>query len=310
MNARVDLYQQVTDRMIAALEAGTRPWQQDWASLDPLRANGQRYRGINVLLLAMSSGAHGFTGQHWMTFKQAKELGGSIRKGERGTHIVFFKSLSIEDSTAPNGERSVPVLRGYTVFNVDQVDGLPAGKFTAAALDLTGAKGRDHEAEGALLSCGATIRHGGERAYYSPADDYVQMPDFERFFSTEGYLATMAHELAHWTGHTSRLDRAKGHRFASRGYAFEELIAEMGAAFIGARLGFSGDHLENHAAYLASWLKVLKDDKRAIFTAASAAQAAADMVLANAGCGEATPLPASPAVQAEAAAQARQMVLI
>lgn len=280
--AKFDTYQDVTDAIIAQLEAGTRPWRMDWqgGSLQmPHRVTGEEYRGINVLLLWASAAQQGLTGRTWMTFKQATDLGASVRKGSKGTRIVFFKPLTVEDRETGE-EKAIPMLRTYVVFNSDQIDGLP-GKFASAPIVPAEGLERDAAAEAALRSCGAEIVEGGARAFYTPASDIVTMPDFERFTSSSGYLATLAHELCHWTGHKSRLDRFGNNDRTS--YAFEELVAEMGAAFIGARLGIVGEHIENHSAYLASWLKALKDDKRMIFKAASLAQQAADMVLANAG---------------------------
>jgi antirestriction protein ArdC len=280
--AKFDTYQDVTDAIIAQLEAGTRPWQKDWqgGSLTmPRRITGQPYRGINVLLLWASATQQGLTSDRWMTFKQATDLGGKVRKGSKGTRIVFFKPLNVRD-TATGEEKKIPMLRTYTVFNADQIDGLPAKYAPAPIVPVQGIE-RDAAAEAALRSCGATIVEGGPSAFYMPATDVVTMPDFERFTSSSGYLATLAHELCHWTGHKSRMDRFGANTRTN--YAFEELVAEMGAAFVGARLGIVGEHIENHSAYLASWLKVLRDDKRAIFKAASLAQQAADLVLANAG---------------------------
>ena len=279
---KFDTYQDVTDAIIAQLEAGTRPWQMDWqgGSLQmPHRVTGEEYRGINVLLLWSSAAQQGLTGRTWMTFNQAKQLGGSVRKGCKGTRIVFFKPLTVRD-TATGEEKDIPMLRTYVVFNSDQIDNLPA-KFASAPMIPAAGMERNREAETALRSSGATIVEQGARAFYTPATDIVTMPDFERFTSASGYLATLAHELCHWTGHRTRLDRFGNNDRTS--YAFEELVAEMGAAFVGSRLGIVGEHIENHSAYLASWLKALRDDKRAIFKAASLAQAAADMVLANAG---------------------------
>lgn len=310
--AKFDTYQDVTNAVLEQLEQGTKPWRCDWkngmAALDPRRVTGDAYRGINVLLLWMSADQNGFTGRTWMTFKQAKDLGGMVRKGSKGTKIVFFKKIEVEDRTAPAGSdetKLIPMLRTYTVFNSDQVEGLPA-KYASAPIEPTPGIERDRAAETALRSCGAEIVEHGGRAFYTPATDIVTMPDFERFTSSSGYLATLAHELCHWTGHKSRLDRFGKNDRPS--YAFEELVAELGAAFIGSRLGIVGEHIDNHSAYLAGWLKALKDDKRAIFRAASLAQAAADMVLANASTidaaetlEEAAPSPAerAPAAQLE-----------
>jgi antirestriction protein ArdC len=308
--AKFDTYQEVTDAILAQLEAGKKPWQKPWQDGGlsmPRRATGEYYRGINVLLLWASAMEQGLTGDRWMTFKQAIDLGASVRKGSKGTRIVFFKQLTVEDKETGE-DKAIPMLRTYVVFNSDQIDGLP-DKFASAPIVPAEGIERDRAAEAALRSCGATIQEGGAGAYYTPATDIVTMPDFERFASSSGYLATLAHELCHWTGHKSRLDRFGAN--TKTAYAFEELVAEMGAAFVGSRLGIVGEHIENHSAYLASWLKALRDDKRAIFKAASLAQAAADMVLANAGDAQPASTPAEapiaaakPAPAAEAPPQA------
>lgn len=283
-----DLYQETTDRIIAAIEAGAAPWRCDWLQSGlPRRSTGQTYRGVNILLLGMSAAAQGFTNPHWITFKQAQELGGNVRKGEKGTGIIFFKTLARDaeegDKRADeNGQIHIPCLKGYTVFNVEQCEGLPASRFPAPAVLDRDPLERDHWAEAAMRSCGAVIREGGEAAFYLPAMDYVQLPDFQRFRTVPGFLATMAHELVHWTGAKHRLARDQEGGFGSLRYAAEELVAEIGAAFIGARLGFVGDHIESHAGYIDHWLKILRGDKRAIFRAAAAAQAAADLVLQKA----------------------------
>ncbi|MED5545639.1 MAG: zincin-like metallopeptidase domain-containing protein [Pseudomonadota bacterium] len=287
--AKIDTYQQVTDRIVAALEEGTRPWHKQWvnggAVMDPRRSNGERYRGINVLLLWMSAAERGFSGRSWFTFKQALDLGANVRKGEKGTQIVFFKKLDIKEQNDAGEDvsRSVPMLKTYTVFNADQIENLP-DRFRTAPVQIVGGKDRDEACEAALRSSGADIRETDHaQAYYAPGADFVNMPRFELFTSTSGFLATLAHELCHWTGHTSRLDRAQLNEFGSKDYAFEELVAEIGAAMVGARLGIFGEHIDNHAAYVESWLKALRNDKRMIFKAATMAQAAADLVLVNAG---------------------------
>lgn len=286
--AKPDLYQTVTDRIVAALEAGTKPWSKPWAggaSGAQRRSNGAPYRGINQLLLTLTSSHDGYASPYWLTFKQAIDLGGNVRKGEKSTEIVFYKPLTVKDKHAPAGEDrdvTIPLLRSYRVFNADQCDGLPE-RFRPAAIEIVAGKQRDEEAERALRSSGATIREGGGQAFYSPGSDVVQMPPFDAFETVGGFLATLAHELIHWTGHKSRLDRLSYHGgFGSQTYAREELVAEIGAAFTCARLGVAGEHHDNHAAYVASWLKTLRDDKRAIFVAAAKAQTACDLVLANA----------------------------
>jgi len=290
--SKLDTYEAVTAAIVAQLEAGAKPWKCEWQTgmaggTVPLRHNGERYRGINVLILWGAAAAAGYRSAHWMTFKQAIELGGAVRKGEKATHIVFFKPLTIQEQNAAGEvqDKEIRMLRTYCVFNADQVDGLPE-RFRPAPIELVGGLERDQASEAALRSCGAEIREGGDKAFYSPGQDVVVMPEFDRFATVGGFLATLAHELCHWTGHPSREDRALRNSFGSKDYAFEELVAEIGAAFVGSRLGIVGDHIDNHAAYLASWLKALKNDKRMIFRAASLAQAAADRVLANAGAAE------------------------
>jgi antirestriction protein ArdC len=321
-----DLYQAVTDRIVAALEAGTKPWQKRWNNVAgapgglQLRSNGAEYRGINQLLLSLTSMEAGYCSPYWLTFKQALELKGNVRKGERSTEIVFYKKLTVEDRDAPEGEersKSIPMLRSYRVFNADQCEGLPE-RFTAKPEELTVAdtKKRDEAAEAALRSSGAEIIEGGNRACYSPGRDVVLMPTFAQFLDVGAYLATLAHELTHWTGHKSRLDRLKHTPFGSPSYAREELVAEIGAAFTCARLGIAGEHIDNHAAYLASWLGVLREDKRAIFKAAALAQTAADLVLVNAGTGageleeEPEELEQPTAEELEPAAAAAQLELL
>lgn len=305
---RRDIHAEITDRIIAALEAGTRPWSADWVRSGPaLRANGVEYRGINQLLLTLAGGAKGYASSHWMTFKQALDLGGSVRKGERSTMVVFFKQLEVEsdDERDEEGRKVIPMLRSFNVFNVEQIDGLPA-HFAPAPLHLVADKQRDERAEAAIRSCGADIREGGGRACYVRDEDLVRLPEFERFHSVGGFLATMAHECIHWTGAPHRLDRVKGRTFGDTDYAFEELVAEIGAAFVCGRLRVAGEHFESHASYVASWLQALRNDKKMIFKAAALAQSAADMVLANASEGEAA-APVREAVRQ--AAPARQLAL-
>lgn len=305
--AQNDTYQAITDRFIAALEAGTKPWERDWLNAGaPLRVTGEEYRGINWALLSLTAEERGFAGRHWMTFNQALELGGSVRKGETSTQVVFFKRLEVGDEADGDGDgegrKVIPLLRSYRVFNVDQIDGLP-DRFAPPAAPELPAKARDEAAEAALRSTGATINEGGGCAYYDRGGDYIQLPPFDAFRSTGGFLATMAHELVHWTGAKSRLDRTFGSRFGDHDYAFEELVAEIGASFVCARLSIAGEHFDNHAAYLASWLKVLRNDKRAIFKAAALAQSAADFVLAGAEA-PARPAPVAKPAPAPVAARA------
>jgi antirestriction protein ArdC len=295
-----DIYQRVTAQIVASLEQGVRPWLKPWNAehaagriTRPLRGNGVPYQGINVLMLWGAAVERGYAAPIWMTFKQALELGGCVRKGEKGSQVVYASTFSRTETDGESGEeseRDIPFLKGYTVFNVEQIDGLPA-HFTAPAEPPLDPVQRIAHAERFFGATGATVRHGGNQACYSVASDFVQMPFFETFRDAESYYATLAHELTHWTRHPSRLDRTFGRkRFGDEGYAMEELVAELGAAFLSADLGLTPEPREDHAAYIGHWLNVLKNDKRAIFTAASHAQRAADF-LSN----------LSPAAQQEAA---------
>ena len=296
---REDVYSRVTARIVADLEQGARPWLKPWSVTHtagritrPLRANGQPYRGMNVLLLWGEAVANGYAAPIWMTYKQAQELGAQVRKGERGSLVVYADRIS-KTETDDKGEehaREIPFMKGYTVFNVEQVEGLPAHYYAQPTQPLPTVQ-RIESAERFTAATGAEVRHGGNRAFYAPARDFVQMPPFEAFKDAESYYSTLTHELTHWTGHATRCHRefGKGHRFGSEGYAFEELVAELGAAFLCADLGITPEVRDDHAAYLASWLKVLKQDKRAIFSAAAHAQRAADYLLAFQPQAQATP---------------------
>ncbi|MGA0541452.1 ArdC family protein [Neotabrizicola sp. VNH66] len=222
----------------------------------------------------------GYLSPFWMTYKQAEALGAHIRKGERGHQVVYADTL-IRNEEAPDGteqEQRIPFLKAYTVFNVAQIEGLPA-QYHIQPEPITNPMQRIGEAERFFAATGADIRHGGNSAHYSGGSDYVQMPPFESFRSSEVYYATLAHELTHWTKHPKRLGRDFGRkRWGDEGYAREELVAELGAAFLCADLGLTPEPGLDHAAYIQSWLKVLRGDKRAIFTAAAHAQRAADFL--------------------------------
>lgn len=289
---RDDLYASVTASIVEAIEAGTRPWAPRWDrgagagfGALPLRSTGEAYRGVNVLLLWGTAMAKGYQQPRWMTFKQALELGAAVRKGEKGARVVKAGRLTRDAGEGQtgdeNGQVHIPFLKGYTVFNVEQIDGLGADWFEAAAPALPEPE-RDAAAEAFFAATGARVQHGGAVACYVPSTDQIHMPPLAAFTDLEAYYATLAHEFVHWTGHGSRLDRAGGKRFADRGYAFEELVAEIGAAFVCASLGLSAEPRADHASYVGSWLKALKNEPRAIFTAASAAQAAADYLHAQA----------------------------
>jgi antirestriction protein ArdC len=281
-----DVYQRITDQIVAELEKGVRPWLKPWNAehaagriTRPLRASGIPYRGINVLMLWAAATAQGFNAPLWLTYKQAQELGGQVRKGEKGSLVVYANTITRteqDEATGEDLEREIPFMKGYTVFNAEQVDGLPA-HFYAVQEPALDAVERIERAEAFFAATGAVIREGGDRAFYSMAEDRVQMPPFVAFKEPEAYYATLAHELTHWTKHEKRLARDFGRkRFGDEGYAMEELVAELGAAFVCADLALTPAPRAEHAAYIASWLKALKDDKRAIFAAAAHAQRAAD----------------------------------
>jgi antirestriction protein ArdC len=212
----------------------------------------------------------------FLTFRQALELGGNVRRGERGTKVYFVKQLQVRDQDADDSSptRLVPMLREYTVFNVDQCDGLPDSVTMGKPMRVRNPDTRDDLADQFLRSTGADIREGHGEAYYVPSRDFISMPAFAAFKGADHFYGTVFHELTHWTAHGSRLDRDLKNRFGSRNYAGEELIAELCAAFLCAEFGFSGDL--RHAGYIANWIELLKADKRAFFTACSQASKAAD----------------------------------
>lgn len=273
-----DLYQSVTDAIVAALELGAAPWVKPWDDSATAMLTGQphnrvsrkAYRGINTLLLWHAQLSNGFTSPAFLTYKQAADLGGHVRKGEKATRIVFYKPLKKENADTGKTD-SFCVMRGYSVFNVEQCDELPildapdfAPVENSSMIDIA-------------ASVGANVRIEGNSACFIPSADLIKIPHADQFHSFPHFEATLAHELTHWTGHRSRLNRNLSGRFGTESYAAEELVAELGAAFLCAELGFNAPELR-HAEYLASWLSVLKADKKAIFTAASLAQKACDFV--------------------------------
>jgi antirestriction protein ArdC len=277
---RRDVYADVTNAIVARLEAGdVAPWHKPWktgAASRPLRHNGQPYSGVNVLVLWMAAEAGGYSCPFWLTFNQARELGGHVKKGEKSTPVVYAGVFKKEEQGADGTtqEREIPFLKSYAVFNAEQCEGLPE-HFTAAVERPAGDVQPIAAAMEFFGHTGADIREGGGRAYYNPSADYVQMPEASAFEDAGYHAATLAHELVHWTGHGSRLARDLSSRFGDNKYAAEELIAELGAAFLAADLGIEPQPREDHAEYLASWLKIMKADKRAIFTASAAASRAA-----------------------------------
>ncbi len=284
---RQDVYTRITNRIIESLEQGVRPWVKPWSGenaagriVRPLRHNGQAYCGINILMLWASAMEQGFTCPVWMTFKQAIELNAHVRKGEKGSLVVYANKLTRteEDGDGNEIEREIPFMKGYTVFNVEQIEGLPEMFYARPEPKRTGPARIEH-AETFFANTGADIRIRGARAYYAAEPDYIAMPPIESFVDAESYYATLTHECTHWTKHEARLNRDFGRKaWGDEGYAREELVAELGSAFLCADLELTPEVRDDHASYIASWLEVLKQDKRAIVQAASHAQRAVDFL--------------------------------
>jgi len=286
---RTSLYAEITNKIIAELEAGCVPWVQPWgtaAAKAPLAmpknaATGRGYSGINVLILWGAVIERGFAGQSWLTFRQALNLGGNVRKGERGTTVVYANRFTPEDErrrAEHDGDEpgAIPFLKRFTVFNADQCDGLPDDIATAASPPPAGMI--LPQAEALIAATGADFRIGGDRAFYSPDHDFVQVPPPQAYFEPVNWHRTACHELGHWSGAATRLGRDFSGSFGSKSYAREELVAEMAGAFVCASLGIMPT--VRHADYIGSWLTVLREDDRAIVRAASAASKAADYLLA------------------------------
>ena len=280
---RADIYTEVTNKIIAQLEAGVAPWAQPWsagtASALPCNAGtGRRYSGVNVLILWSAAQESGFTSSRWLTFKQASDLGGSVRKGSKATAIVFASQFVPEKERAAKGDdaKAVAFRKRFCVFNLDQIDGLDhlrGDVVVNSAVEIVEA------GEEIIEASGVEFRVAGDRAFYVPSQDFVQVPHRTAFFEPINYYRTAFHELAHATGHASRLGRNFKNEFGSKDYAREELVAEMGSAFICASVGIAPT--VRHADYIGSWLQVLREDNRAIFKAASAASKAADWLLSR-----------------------------
>ena len=282
----IDIHQQVTDSIIAAIEAGAGEWQMPWHRKGeglnrPVNiASGKLYRGINVVALWAAAEAKGFGSGTWGSYRQWQEKGAQVRKGEKSAFIVFYKELEFESRDEETGETTAETrlfARASCVFNADQVEGYESA--TPEARDPVQAC---EQAEGFIAATNAEIRYGGTRAYYCPSSDHIQMPDKRRFqgsatsTATEAYYGTLLHELTHHSGAPQRCNRTFGTRFGDQAYAMEELVAELGAAFLCADLSITSTPRPDHAAYIDHWLKILKADKKAIFTAASKAAQATD----------------------------------
>ena len=296
--SRWDLYHRVTERIVCDLEQGVRPWMPPWRSpataARPLRVTGQAYRGINVVLLWAEARRCAYASPVWMTYRQALEHGGQVRAGSKGCTVVYSSEMQVTqaDAQGQECERAVRFLKAYTVFNADQISGLApelrrvhaccSEAPDAAATALSCPHSVDHpdaaarKAHAFATGVGAQLIHGGDRACYLPALDRIDIPCLSDFDDAGAYGATLAHELVHWSGHPSRCARHYGRHVGDAAYAREELVAEMGAAFLCAELGISAHVRQDHAAYLSTWLGILREDAMAVFQAAGQAQRACD----------------------------------
>ncbi|MCC6887760.1 MAG: DUF1738 domain-containing protein [Hyphomicrobiales bacterium] len=284
MQKKTDVHQVVTDRIIAMIENGAGQFEMPWhRSSTPLHMpknclTGKRYRGINVVSLWCASEERGYASNEWGTYKQWQEKKAQVRGGEKATLVMFYKEIDVSpnpEDESDTGRRMVA--KASWAFNAAQVEGYDA----PALPEDRGPIERIAAADAFVKGTGATIRHGGERAFYSPGTDHVQMPSEGLFIGDDGnrqqsYYSVMLHELTHWSGHEKRLAREFGKRFGDKSYAFEELVAELGAAFLCASIGITNEPRRDHAQYIANWLQILKDDKKAIAHAAAKASAAAD----------------------------------
>lgn len=288
---RQDAYEQVTAAVVEALERGTVPWHQPWkapSDMPTSLSTRRSYRGVNTFLLTMVEQAHCYESKWWGTYRQIGELGGQVRRGEKATRVVFWKFLDKVGAdgspvTGPTGKpERVPMLRTFSVFNSCQADGLtlpaePVGSDDVDPIDTAEAAAARYLADG-----GPSFQQRGDQAFYAPAMDVVRVPERRYFDTTERYYSTLFHELTHSTGHAKRLGRPallEHHYFGDESYSREELVAEMGAAMTCAMVGIEQVTVPQSAAYIASWLKVLREDPRAVVVAAGQAQKAADMIL-------------------------------
>lgn len=270
---KTDIYQTVADSIIAVLETGVKPWACPWqrtpgmSGIPSNYATGMGYSGMNIMLLWCSASEQGFNDSRWMTYKQAKAVGGQVREGEHGTTAIFYTMLEREND---EGETDyIAMLKTFTVFNVEQIDGLPLSDEAVFPAETFEPLPR---AEALFRNSSATIIEKGQNAFFAPSTDEIHLPERRLFSDAANFYATGLHELVHWSGAKSRLNREMKGKFGSEDYAFEELIAELGSAFLMADLGIVGE--VQHESYIASWLKALKNDKRYIFKAASAASKA------------------------------------
>lgn len=271
MNSKQSIAQTITDNVIKALEAGTAPWVKPWHNRGvdaPYNPVAKRYyNGINFVQLSMMPAST----DYWVTYKQAQSVGAQVRKGSVGVPVVYFSPLEVTDKVTGDSKK-IPMLKHYTVFNADQVDGLELPAPAERNMNET-----IQSCEDFIKAQRARIQFGGNRAFYVPSMDYIQLPGLDQFKSSADYYSTALHELSHWTGHESRLNRDFSGRFGNEAYAFEELVAELGSAMLCAHLKLDGQL--QHTSYIANWLKVLRDDPKNILKASALAQKILDYTI-------------------------------
>jgi len=268
------IYEEITNKIIEQLEQGAIPWVKPWrvdSSADKNVLTQKPYQGINRIILGMSSIISGFNTPVWASYKQWSSLGANVKKGEKGTKIVFYSPIEKENKQTGETEKYA-VLKAYWIFNAAQVEGIEIQPVATENREFNSIE----DAEQRIIKTGAAIGHGGDAAFYMPSQDRIQMPNKSSFESESSYYATVFHELTHWTGSDIRLKRQLKNRFGDSKYAFEELVAEMGAAFLCEDYKIKGEL--RHAGYIQHWLRACKDDSRAIFKAAAMAQKAADYI--------------------------------
>lgn len=288
-SSRFDVYEAITNQIVSAIETGAGQVQLPWhrkgsAIYRPVNVASQNaYRGVNTVALWAAADAQGFADGIWGTYRQWQDRGAQVRKGEKSSLVIFYKDYAPDEGSASDEDTERRfVARASRVFNVAQVEGYvsPEAEMTEDGIDPSQA------AEAFITATGAKISIGGDRAFYRPSADIIAMPDRHRFIgtetstATEGWYSTLLHEMTHWTGASHRMDRTFGKRFGDDAYAMEEMVAELGAAFLCGDLGITAEPRPDHAAYIDNWLRILKSDRKAIFTAASAANKAAEF-LAN-----------------------------
>lgn len=315
----LNVFERVTQKIVDDLARGVRPWQKPWSHqggiVRPRRHTGEPYNGVNVLLLWDAALERGYCNPTWMTFKQAEDYGAHVRRGEKASFIVYASKVTkveTDEKTGAETERQIPFLRGYHVFNAEQIDGLPERFLAPPATGLHDAKNeRLEHVDRFIANTGAVVLHGGNTASYRESSDDIRMPLIEAFRDAESYYATLTHETIHWTKHGSRMARDFGGVVrGDEGYAKEELVAEIGAAFLCADLGITPEPREDHAAYIGHWLQALKNDKRLIFMAAAHATRAVECLKARQPAPAPKPDKTDVKCDAPSALSAKQSVLL